>query len=433
MVIKIRIYFLLLLSLFTQTVNAQQNVFARVSISPRRGMVQQPYKVTISVYTATWYTKPLQFENLQINNAFIIPFTRTLSSVTYMNNKPYATLSFYYLIFPYKEGQLEIPSLKITATTPPLNSSKAEPIVIHSKKQTINVEPLPKTQHDQTLMVAKNIRLQEKWNKKMDSIKVGDVLKRTITINAYGTLPSFIPPLPNQDIVNVSTYNSDPILTDKRNDKDVNGQRVESFSYLFEKEGSTEIPELSVSWVNPNNKQIFTRRLPAKKIMVYPNPDLSMLTSIKDSLIQTNTSDILDNSYPQLSTKRILKFILVIILVFLFFILIMYLIKKYNSYRSAEKQSARYYYQMLLRAIEKGDKNYSLRLLYQWFYKIHNSDNSIENILPKDKRTAYYDIFNYEDKTLNKSEKRKFHDLLLQIHQAIDNTDINDSNTINPN
>ena len=75
------------------------------------------------------HTAPLQFSNLQIDNAFIIPFTRTLSSMTYINNKGYATLTFYYLVFPYETGDILIPPLEITATTPPEGDYKGVPVV----------------------------------------------------------------------------------------------------------------------------------------------------------------------------------------------------------------------------------------------------------------------------------------------------------------
>ncbi len=414
---KIRIYCLLILGIPTLPIMAQNtDVFARVAISPRSGIVQQPFKVTISVYTATWYTKPLQFENLQIENAFIIPFTQTLSSITYIKNKPYATLSFYYLVFPYKDGQVEIPELKITATTPPLNSSTAKPIVIHSKKQIITVKPLPKTEDNLTLMVAKNITLHEKWNKHIDTIKVGDVLKRSITIDAYGSLPSFIPPLPNQEIESVSTYGNEPTLQDKRNENDVNGRRTETMSYLFEKEGLIVIPELKVNWVNSNNQKIYSRKLPPHKIFVKENPDLSMLASIKDSLNLSAPSNIVSSkeNHP-ISRETMLKLILGVVISFFLTFCVYQIIKKYRKQKEAYLLSKEYYHKLLLKTIETGKRRRSIHLLYQWFYITHKSNCPIESLLSNENKIKYYDLINISNENLNNNDITNFKIIINQI------------------
>ena len=119
--VRIRRYIGLGLLLLALECPAQEfDAFARVKVSPRDLVVRQPFRVTISVYTATWYTEPLQFTNLKIENAFTVPFTRTLSSIEYIQRKKYATLTFYYLVIPYETGTLEFPSLEIVANPPPV-------------------------------------------------------------------------------------------------------------------------------------------------------------------------------------------------------------------------------------------------------------------------------------------------------------------------
>src|SRR5579862_3326915 len=84
-------------------VNAQRgDCYADVVLDRNSVYVQQPFRVTITVYTATWYTAPLQFNNLQIPHAFIIPFDQTVPGMFNFNNKPYAALTFYYIVLDRK-------------------------------------------------------------------------------------------------------------------------------------------------------------------------------------------------------------------------------------------------------------------------------------------------------------------------------------------
>ena len=95
------------------------DAFARVRMSPTQVVEKQPIKVTITVYSSTWFAEPLDFQNVQVENAFILPFARTQSGIHYINDKKYAGLEFFYLVFPYQSGDYEFPALEIKTSIPP--------------------------------------------------------------------------------------------------------------------------------------------------------------------------------------------------------------------------------------------------------------------------------------------------------------------------
>jgi len=271
---------LLLPSLTTEA----QDCFARVSLDRRSVYVQQPFKVTISVLTATWYTAPLEFDNIQLPNAFVIPFDQTQPGMFDVGYDQYAGLTFYFIVFPYKDGSFTIPPLSIVATTPPKGSSVSRKITIKTNAQAYTVKPLPESMREENITVAKNIFVHEHWNKSLQHVKVGDIIERTISVDARGTLPQFISPVLPDTLPFASVYPHTAELTDTRNDVDANGRYTQTTTYLLEKEGTFIIPAVTVHGWNPLTRKHYTRKAAAKTITVQSNNNLGILTTLRDSL-----------------------------------------------------------------------------------------------------------------------------------------------------
>ncbi len=420
----------LLLSLATIPANAQStNAFARVSISPREGVVRQPYKVTIRVYSSTWFASPLQFTNLQIENAFIIPFTRTVSGIDYINNKKYASLTFYYLVFPYNTGKLEIPELVINASIPPEGEYKGQPVTIRTKAQTVKVYPIPVDKNEPIELVASNVTIQENWSRPLTDLKVGDVLERTITIRANNTLPSLIPPMELSRPGHVSIYADAPDLQDKRTSNGVNGVRVEKYSYLFEEEGEVLIPEEEVVWWNPTSKKPYRRALNEQTLQIAANPDLALLKSLKDSLqalAAPQTMEVENKKVPWIKLGILL--VAAVLILYLLFRLTRKFVQRYKQKNAAYKQSEAYEFKQLQATLDRGNSAEVLRALYRWFDKARNFSQpaAIDSFLNNEEKAQMLALAAEAKGTgnlLNADQKHDYGMLFQVIRQKVLNAD----------
>ncbi len=284
---KIFVFSLLLLLCSIKTIRAQ--VFANVDLNRKWVYVQQPFHVTITVYTRTWFTAPLEFGNLQIPNAFIVPFDKTQPGMFTVGGKQYPGIQFYYIVFPYKAGEFTVPPIEITAQSPPEGSSQSRKIVLKTTPHAYTVKDVPKELKKMgNWFVAKNVILHETWTPSSHDFKVGDVIKRTITIDAKGTLPQFIPELDLQkDLEWASVYPQDAVLTDTRGGGDANGRSVQTITYLLEQDGDFTVPAIGLSFWNPYAAKVETKTIQSLRIHVDKNPDLGILTTLKDSLDAT--------------------------------------------------------------------------------------------------------------------------------------------------
>ena len=403
---------------FAQKIDA----FARVSVSPREGVVRQPYKVNISVYSSTWFAKPLQFANLRIDNAFIIPFTRTVSGINYINNKKYATLTFYYLVFPYNTGTLTIPELEINASIPPEGDYKGQAHVIRTKAQRIKVNAVPSAKDELVWMVAKNISVKENWSKALESLKVGDVVEREITISASGTLPTLIQPLKIEKPELVSIYPKEPELQDKRTNQDVNGVRTEKYSYLFEEEGEVFIPEEEFLWWNQQTKRVYKRTIPERKLSILANTDLAMLESLKDSLMAMSAPLELQAEEKKVPWLRF-GFIAVFLLFIIYFgtRIIRSVYAKLKLKRTTYLQSEAYYFKKIQQALSINNTNEFIRALYVWFDKARKPEQNaaIYYFLNSEEKELLENLVQNNDASLTSEQKKKLSLLSQNLRQYI--------------
>jgi hypothetical protein len=265
--------------------NAQ---FATARLSKKKVLVEQPIRVKITAYSPSWFAEPLTFSNLQVNGAFIQSFSRTVPGIRYIDNKKYATLEFYYILFPYQDGELLFPELTLTTSIPPEGDYKGKPVTLKTKSVTIQVDPVPSDADQEHWLIANNVHISNEWSANLKTLKVGDVVKRSITIKAAGTLPSFIdePNIGTADFASI--YSTEPEFIDDRDDKNVNGRRIDTYSYLMEKTGTFTISEVEITWWNPYVGKYYNRKLPAYEFVVAENPDMSTMQHLKDSLNSLN-------------------------------------------------------------------------------------------------------------------------------------------------
>lgn len=285
----VRYFITVMYILCTGTLHAQLKCFAKVELDRNDVYIQQPFKVTCTVLTATWYTQAPEFDNLQIPGAFIVPFTQSQPGRFTDHGTEYSGIQFYYIVFPYKEGMFSVPSITITVATPPQGSAVSTKVVLHTSPVSFVVKPVPKSfPANAEWLVASSVKLTERWSKPLNTLKVGDVIERTVTVSAEGTLPQFIPALPAGKVPWAEVYPGKVTLKDTRNDYTANGERTETSSWLLTRAGSFELPAEKISWWNPYAARLYARTLTPVKLQVAENPQLGMLTTLKDSLAKAS-------------------------------------------------------------------------------------------------------------------------------------------------
>ncbi|MEH0157113.1 BatD family protein [Limibacter armeniacum] len=377
-------FLIILVMVLASWSQVKAQAFATAYAYPKSVYQQQPFRVKVTVYTATWFTAPLEFENLQIPNAFILPFERTVSGMHNINGKQYAGLEFFYIVFPYEPGDYQVPPISIKAETPPEGSSTSRTVTVKTKPISFKVKEVPKDLKKENWMVANNVFISEKWNKPLDNLKVGDVLERAITISGRGTLPAFIPEVAMQKVDWASIYPKSPQLLDRRDDQNANGIRIETASYLLEKEGTFELPPEKVSWWNPYTKKISSKQTPPREVKVAANPNLGVLATMQDSL-----SNATDDSEEMKQGKTILGLpwwevalllLFGLLLLYYFFRLLKAIYTVFKVGKAEYRQSEAFYFDRL-QYVKHKTADAFFKDFYQWWdrFRLENKKASFRH------------------------------------------------------
>ena len=279
-------FFLIFSCLNTSTAQTKPaKIWASVHYNKKEVMVGEPLVVTFTVYTSTWFTQPPEFGEIQVPKSLMVKLEqRTGSMMKTIGKKMYPAIEQKFVIYPIQIGENMLPSISIVTECPPEGDYKGKKRTIKSPERMFNVLPPPDGIEAEKWLTAYNVQLSETWSKPLENLKTGDVLERRITIRAGGALAALIPPL-NQRKVDFGTiYPKKPIMGNVQNKASFSGRRTEIYTYLIEKAGDFEIPEITYSWFDLRSKKINSKSIEAIKISVAENPNLEFLMSQQDSL-----------------------------------------------------------------------------------------------------------------------------------------------------
>lgn len=403
-----RFYIVTLFSLITINIFGQ-SLLSYVTVNNSNPYVGQPVQVKVHVYTTTWFTAGIDVGNIQVDNALTVYF-RSVSSVKNINGKKYAGVEFYYNLFPTQEGNITIPILEINVETPKEGGYKGVKRILKTKSKSVSVKPIPLGYDPQKWLVANSMSVSQKWSMALSNIKVGDVVERTINRSVSGTLSEFIPATLWDSIAGVSLYPKRPIVNTNKTRSSVSSNRSETISYLFEKEGEVIMPSMTYLYWNAANKKFYQKLVDSVTVLVKPNADLAMLSSIKKSLqqeqlddIKTETPFLIFGLTPKTFFKYALIGLLVLILLIKTLIFAFSFFKKtYYKYLVSEK----YAFKQVIKAINDNNyKSYSTSVRV-WLDKIGNPFSSVSQLIEAYGDEELLNTFRIANESLFDHEKK---------------------------
>ncbi|AZQ63627.1 hypothetical protein EI427_15760 [Flammeovirga pectinis] len=389
-----KLFFVLLTSFWALNVFAQEraNLFTSTIINKKEVVVGQPFKVKLSIYTTTWFSDGVNFEDFQLPNALMIKDGRGVPNSLNIGKYQYSGVEQTYWVFPFTPGKNVFPSLELHVSTPDPGDFKGKPHTIHTKEKSINVTPPPVGEDPKTWLVASSVRISDQWNKDLSKVQVGDVLKRTVRITAGNTLGPMIPVREYDSLSWAGIYPEHPINNNYNQDNYISGTQKQVITYLIQEAGEFKVPGITVRYYNPYTKKSKNIKSKNRKIFIKENPNLSMLQSLQDSLNKLNQVPEEVNKAPQKTWRDYLPKQWKAILAGLFALWLCYKIrpikrikKKLDAIRSTSTYIEKQAFNKLESAIKKGKVDVSIQQFYQWV-------NTLPNQSVSDYRESLYHV-----------------------------------------
>jgi hypothetical protein len=219
------------------------------------------------------FPEPPMFPDITLAGAIVIPPTSGMNLTDRRSGETWIGIERRYQVYPTRPGSLTIPSVTLQAKV--RSSNGVDNVTATSQPVTCTVVVPVEMQTRPEAVVTPELKVTQTWEPDANAFKVGEAIERVVTVTADNTTAMLLPPLTVVDINGVSHYPSSPGL----NDRDVRGTltatRTDRVTTVFEQIGSVILPEITLTWWNPQTGQLQVEVLPGLAIDVAENPDLA--------------------------------------------------------------------------------------------------------------------------------------------------------------
>ena len=211
----------------------------------------------------------------EVANAVVIPLGDNNAANVVRDGRSYGLFEQRYALFPERSGVLRIPAASV-ASSAQLSGrgGRRSGIRVAAPAVALEVLPVP-TEYpaEQPWLAAKDVSILEAWTPANPTFKVGEPLRRVITINAVGNVGSAIPPLtPNLPAAFFKQYPEPERLEDAKSAAGVVGVRRQAYSIIPTQPGASTLPALSLTWWDSVNERVRTAKLPARPVISVGEP-----------------------------------------------------------------------------------------------------------------------------------------------------------------
>ncbi|RYD64966.1 MAG: hypothetical protein EOP83_08455, partial [Verrucomicrobiaceae bacterium] len=162
------------------------------------------------------------------------------------------------MLYSQVEGTATVPAceVRVQFKRSPLDHDAVEEAV---KTQAVSFKAMrpPGTQPGQTIITSADLKVEETWKPEPGAnAKVGDAFVRTLKWSASDLTGMAFPPFRPAPIRGLGIYPGEPVVEDTEDRGTLSGGRTDTATYVCKTGGHFEIPPLSVTWWNPEAKEL---------------------------------------------------------------------------------------------------------------------------------------------------------------------------------
>jgi hypothetical protein len=252
-----------------------RNVFMESRVEPQSGYVGEQFSYVVKLFYAT----DLSGGSIDVPNIGGIELNQVgkdLSYDTRRGGRSYHVLERRYALVPQQAGHIQIPAANFQGNAiDPYDpnsffgatsnvSASAPPIFL-------DVQATPSNWGNQAWLPARALSLaMEGWPTAQQSVRVGQPLNLTMTLQATGLSDDALPALSLPSLDGATVYPDKPVSHNHVDGPWIIGQRQQAFAIVPDRPGTLTIPASTVAWWNVLTDQREVAQIPAHAITVLP-------------------------------------------------------------------------------------------------------------------------------------------------------------------
>ncbi len=268
-------------------------VFIDASLDQDSVYVQAQSVLTLRIYHSVSLYDDSSLTPLEMAEARVESLGKPRTYEKDINGVRHGVIELRYAIYPQRSGELTIPAQVFTATLVeraaaneflPFGPRPGKVTRVKSPEIPLQVRPKPaEYPPNAPWLPARALSLSEAWNPQPEDAKVGDSLTRSLLLKVEGLASAQLPPLPATRVEGLRRYPDQPQLANQVSERGLVASREEREALLPSRSGEFDLPAVEVLWWNTLEDRLVRTTLPARRLLVAPNPELETLDAAPET------------------------------------------------------------------------------------------------------------------------------------------------------
>ena len=249
------------------------DVFVEAEVDPAEGaVVGQRISLLLDLGTTNWFSGAPTLPEPEIEGALVRRFgNQAVNASDNRGGETYAVQTWTWWVYPRRAGTFEVPALDVVMRTVDDERNKVE---VRARTKPFRFEvSLPPDAASADVLTASRFVLEQTLEPEPEGLKVGDALRRTLTMRADDVPGMLLPPVTLSAPEGMRPYPDAPRVEDEHDRGTLQGLRVQSTSWILEREGDFVLPEIRVAWWNLEAGAWEEAVAESVTFTVAPNPD----------------------------------------------------------------------------------------------------------------------------------------------------------------
>lgn len=254
-----------------KSASAQEDVVVRSWIEPESDIVaSQQVNLYIEVATPRWFIGGTRITTPEIDDVVVLRRERfAVNSTRREDQQTWSVQLWNMTLYPQRDGKFLVPALNVDVSVANENSEAIEKQLKTSPLEfsvTVPQEIKALANPDLRWLATSGFRVEEYFDRNTTELAVGSSVRRVIEIHSENLAAMMLPAPQFLPVDGLAVYRDPPQVKDRVNRGDYLATRVETITYMVEKEGTYELPPLEFHWWDLNTQSLQRELLPGRVI-----------------------------------------------------------------------------------------------------------------------------------------------------------------------
>lgn len=191
-------------------------------------------------------------------------------------------------IFPTKSGLLEIPGVAVEGAVEPLPDQERS-FRESSDDLRLEIAGVAPRYSDPWWLVSERVEMSETWSKPVEELRLGDVVRREITLVAFGATAAHLPELEHSRTQGITVAKADGTAKTERTAEGVTATVTQAWDLKIEADDFAYVSPMGVAYWHPGEAREMRAALPGKRIEPLPADERALAAALmSDALAEHN-------------------------------------------------------------------------------------------------------------------------------------------------